>query len=212
MIIADPDEQYLAPIESKFLSEFDDRIELELITLPDYFKHYFETPRKADVLVVGEAFYTPDLQRHNMGHIFILTEQLETESTDDLRITKVFKYTSTAAIFNKIVAVSGLATEGIQDHKETTVILVSSASGGTGKTTLALGMSACLAQSYKKVLYINAERMNTFQRWLDNEGTLPNSLYATLGSRPFRSNQTNHTAMNILTIYRLLLRHYHPLI
>ncbi|NLL65757.1 MAG: AAA family ATPase, partial [Clostridiaceae bacterium] len=124
-----------------------------------------------------------DLLRHNLGHIFVLTEQLEQSSTDDLRTTKVFKYTSITAIYNQIVAVAGLARQGIKEVQETEVILVYSASGGVGKTTLALGISACLAQSYKRVLYINAERMNTFQHWLENDGALPTSIFTEFGHR-----------------------------
>ncbi|NLL65740.1 MAG: hypothetical protein GX239_08025, partial [Clostridiaceae bacterium] len=58
IIIADPDEQYLAPIESKFLQEFDDGIDLEMITDVAYFAEFFATPQKADVLIIGETMYS----------------------------------------------------------------------------------------------------------------------------------------------------------
>ena len=48
IIIADPDEQYLAPIESKFLQEFDDGIDLEMITDVAYLLNFCHTT-KADV-------------------------------------------------------------------------------------------------------------------------------------------------------------------
>ena len=53
-----------------------------------------------------------------------------------------------------------------------------SASGGTGKTTLALGISTFLAQSFKKVLYIDAERINSFQRLLQNRMPVASGEYS----------------------------------
>ena len=46
--------------------------------------------------------------------------------------------------------------------------MVSSACGGVGKTTIALGISACLNKNYKRVLYINASRLQSFQALLSN--------------------------------------------
>ena len=47
--------------------------------------------------------------------------------------------------------------------------MVYSACGGVGKTTVAMGISACLTKNYKRVLYINAGHLQAFQRLLDNE-------------------------------------------
>ena len=44
------------------------------------------------------------------------------------------------------------------------------AAGGVGKTTVALGLAGCLTGNYKKVLYIDAERMQVFQHHLNNSG------------------------------------------
>jgi len=50
-----------------------------------------------------------------------------------------------------------------------------SASGGVGKSTLALGVSDALVKSFNKVLYINAQRINSFQYMLSNQSAIPNS-------------------------------------
>ena len=41
--------------------------------------------------------------------------------------------------------------------------------GGDGKTTIALGISSCLAMAHKKVLYIDAEFVQNFQFFLQNK-------------------------------------------
>lgn len=181
VILADTDEKYLSPLELKFLEELNDTIELELITDEEYFNEHFSHPQNADVLVVSEELYSRDIQKHNIANIFVLTEQVDAEGTDDLIINKLFKYTSIKEIYNQIISTSsGIIDSEIQKTKETLVVLVYSASGGVGKTTTALGISACLAQSYKKVLYINAERINSFQHNLNNSTPMPASIYPEL--------------------------------
>ncbi|MDO5603009.1 MAG: hypothetical protein Q4G07_09600, partial [Oscillospiraceae bacterium] len=130
VILADMDEQYLAPLEIKFLEELGDAIELEVITDPAYFREYFSQPQNADVLVVDEKLYTRDLQKHNISNVFVMTEQMDEGSTDDLSITKIFKYTSIKEIYSQIVSVDsgGLKAE-TQKFKETIVVLVYSPTG-----------------------------------------------------------------------------------
>lgn len=183
IILADTDEKYLSPLELKFLEELNDTIELELITDKSYFNEHFSQPQNAEVLVVSEDLYDRELQKHNIANIFVLTEQMDNDGTDDLIIRKLFKYTSIKEIYNQIIATSsGELKAETQKTKETTVVLVYSASGGVGKTTIAMGISACLAQSFKKVLYINAERINTFQHNLNNDAPMPSNIYSEIST------------------------------
>ncbi len=178
VILADLDEKYLAPIEMKFLEELDDEIELEVITQENYFDEYFSQPRSADILVVDEELYSISLQRHNISNLFVLAELAEEGGTEDLTATRLFKYTSIKEIYNQIIAASAseLSSKSAKS-KETRVILFTSASGGTGKTTLALGVAACLAKSFKRVLYINIEGINSFQYMFSNRAAVPSSAY-----------------------------------
>lgn len=184
VILADTDEKYLAPLEMKFLDELNDDIDLELITDAAFFESYFSTDKHADVLVVSEDLYSRELQKHNISNIFVLIEQPDEGSTDDLGITKIFKYTNPKEIYNQILAASsGAIDKEKRKTKETVVVLVYSPSGGVGKTTLALGMCLCFAQSFKRVLYVNAERINTFQHLMNNQAAIPNKNIADFSSR-----------------------------
>ncbi len=174
IILADTDEKFLTPLELKFLEELDDDAELEIITDKDFFNEYFSTPKTASVLVVSEELYSGELQKHNIGGIFVLTENTEEDNTDDLGINKIYKYTSTKEIFKQVTALSPIKGD-LSKEKETVVVLVYSASGGTGKTTIAMGISEALAKGFNKVLYVNAERINSFQHHLSNTATIPNS-------------------------------------
>lgn len=169
IIIADTDSNYIIPLQLKFVEDFFEKVDLEIITDKDFFENAFSISQRADILVISEEMYDRSMQRHNIAHIFLMTEQYEEESTADLRVNRIFKYTSIKEIFNEIIGKSGDVLKLERDIKQATqVVLFYSASGGTGKTTAAMGVSASLTKNYKKVLYINASRLQSFQHMLEN--------------------------------------------
>jgi cellulose biosynthesis protein BcsQ len=98
-----------------------------------------------------------------------MMEHCEEEETGDLGVVRLFKYTSIKEIFNEIVGKSFNSLHVDQnDKKETQVVMVTSAAGGVGKTTIAMGIAANLAMNYKRVLYIYAGRLQCFQCFLKN--------------------------------------------
>lgn len=171
VIIADEDRGYIIPLQLKFVKEYFNQIDLEIITDRQYFLELFSTPQKAEILILSDELYDSSLQKHNIGYIFVMTEQSEESEAGDLNINKLYKYTSVKEIFNEIVGKSkGAFHIGSDEKQETRVILVTSANGGTGKTTIAMGVSAFLTKYYKKrVLYLNASRLQNFQYMLDND-------------------------------------------
>ncbi|MDY2632911.1 AAA family ATPase [Clostridium sp.] len=170
VIIADADENYIVPLQLKFVKDFFDQIDLEIITDKVYFDEFFRKPQKAEILIVSDELYNPSLQRHNISNIFMMTEQYEDGYTADLNVTSLFKYTSVKEIFSNIVSKSSDSLNFIdKKKKETQIVVVTSASGGVGKTTVAMGVSACLTKNFKKVLYINASRLQSFQYMLENQ-------------------------------------------
>lgn len=179
IVIADSDINYIIPIQLKFIEDFYEKIDLEIITENSYFEEFFSIPQKVDIFVVSEELYDPSVKRNNISHIFLMSESSEEENTADLTITRIYKYTSIKEIFNEISGKSRDVLKVSDDvKKEPEIILVTSGSGGVGKTTVALGMSACLAKNYKNVLYINASRMHTFQRFLDNGSPITSDVYS----------------------------------
>lgn len=174
IILADTDENFLTPLEFKFLEELDDTVELEIITDPIFFNEYFSTPKSANILVVSERIYSSELKKHNINKIFVLTENIDEGGTENLDIKKIFKYTSPQEIYKKVISLSSIDTN-VGNEKETIIALVYSASGGVGKSTIALGISESLAKGLNKVLYINAQRINSFQHNLSNASAIPNN-------------------------------------
>ncbi len=176
IVIADNDRNYIIPLQLKFVEEFFDRIDLEIITDRRYFEEFFSTPQNIDVLIVAEDLYSMVLQRHNIENMFVMTERHEEDETAELTVCHIFKYTSIKEIFNEIIGKSASVLHiETEDQREPQIVLVYSAAGGVGKTTVALGISACLAKNHKRVLYINAERLQTFQHKLNNSSPVSDS-------------------------------------
>jgi len=169
VIIADTDASYILPLQLKFVKDFFDQIDLEIITDEKYFEELFLKPQKAEILIVSAALYDSSLQRHNIANIFMMMEENEKGDTAELNIARLFKYTSIKEIFNEIVGKSAGVLNIESKKDETQIVIVTSANGGAGKTTIALGICSCLAKNYKRVLYINAGRLQSFQHMLDNQ-------------------------------------------
>ena len=157
IIIADTDSSYVMPLLAKFAYEFFNKITIEFIDDEDYFKVFFSTPQSVDILIVSEDLYDLSLKKHDIAHIFVMTEHNEPDSTSDLSVNRLFKYSSVKEVYNEIVGKSADSLH-IEDTKaETRVIMVCSASGGTGKTTVALHMVAEVQKRGGIAGFIDAE-------------------------------------------------------
>lgn len=173
IIIADTDINYIFPIQLKFVEKFFDKIDIEIISDEEYYRKLFSTPQKIDILIVSEDLYSLEVQRHNISRIFVMSEQNAEEQTSDLNVNHIFKYTSIKEIFNEITSKSANVLKiDKKENQETQVIMFYSASGGTGKTTVAMGVCASLTKNYKKVLYINAARIQVFQHMFENHSAI----------------------------------------
>ena len=184
IIIADTDVNYIIPLQLKCAEDFFEKVDVEIITDKNFFEETFATPQRADILIVSEDLYSQSIQRHNVAHIFVMNEQYEEEQTADLNVNHIFKYTSIKEIFNEITGKSAEALKLNQSAKqETQVIVFYSAGSGAGKTTAAMGIGASLTKNYKRVLYINASRLQAFQHMLENHSPITEGeVYAKLAS------------------------------
>ena len=115
IIIADTDVNYIQSLQLKFIEEFFEKIDLEIITEREYFDELFSVPQKAEILVVSEDLYESSLQRHNISKVFLMVEQDENDGTEELNVDKIFKYSSIKEIFNRIFAKAGKVLRAVHD-------------------------------------------------------------------------------------------------
>ena len=107
IIIADTEKKVVSALETKFLYELRDDVDLEVITDAEYFSVFFAKPQTADILVCGEELFTEDIKKHGIKKMFLLCEQAGTGSTEDLSVELVLKYSSPQAVQTLPRAISG---------------------------------------------------------------------------------------------------------
>ena len=181
VIIADEDYSYIIPLQLRFVEDMFEQIELEIITDQDYFRQFISIPQTIDILVVSENLYTEQLMKHDSRCGFVMRESLDDTKTAS-RFTSIYKYTNIKEIFSVIMGkASGVTIPNNKAQKEPELIMVTSAVGGVGKTTVAMGIAATLSKHLKKVLYINVDYLQNFQTYLINNLPISdNELYMKL--------------------------------
>ena len=175
IILADNDALYIRSLQSFFVDEIfvknkvaPDDCDIEVITDKSYYDELFARPQRADVLVVSEGLYSPDLQKHDITNIFLLVDG-SSEWPDELNVEKLPKYSNAKEI---VMRVLGKGNPIRPTHPGCKLVLVYSAAGGVGKTTVAMGIAANLAKNYKNVLYINASGLQSFHRAMENKSVI----------------------------------------
>lgn len=172
IVIIDDDFSYIIPLQSKFVYEFLDDVEIEIITSEEYAETFFQNLQKIDVLIIKKEFYTMPLENHEIKHVFIMTEEQDDQTSYTNGEHLMFKYTNVKGIFLEIVGISNLKIPRKNDTQKPKVVLVTSASGGVGKTTVALGIATALSDMYKRVLYIEASRLQSFQYFMQDDSPI----------------------------------------
>lgn len=169
IIIAECDQAYLKPLLHKFIKKFYERAALEIISDRDYFNELFIQQQTAELLIVSERLYEDRLQRHDIRHIFLLTDDKDSIYSDGKGVNVIYKYSNIQDIFTEIFEKCAKDLDiGIDNKQEARLVIFSSAAGGIGKTTAALNTALCLARQNKRVLYINSSYLQSFGYLFDN--------------------------------------------
>lgn len=178
VVIADPDEQYVVMLERKFLEELGDTMRMEVITDVDYLSEFLSSAHDIEALLIAEQWVDDRLDMHSIAHLFVLVEEEheDTALTCSLFADRTYKYTSSTLIFNKVVSSSAALSEQGGDSGDARVLLFFSPVGGAGTTTAALAVATCLRETYKRVLYVNAEYVQSFGCFLRNGQMAPNGM------------------------------------
>lgn len=178
IVLADTDEKYIEPLISKFVDELGENIELEVISSEEYFQSYFSVPQDVDMLVVNQKMYCEELQKQNIKHICILTEEIEKSKKENSVVHMIYKYSNMKELFSEIMYQVGKELNALNQRSfHTKVITVCSGIGGVGKTSIALSLSEYLAQNHKRVLFISTEALQSFRCFLTDKEELPKEAY-----------------------------------
>ncbi len=168
ILMADDEISYLSKLELMLLKEYGDEMEIYLVTDRDYLDELFKTPQKLDVLVINETMWKEEYRKQGIQNIFFLNEN-ETPLSSSAGTIQIYKYSSVKNVVHTVnVAIKHLIS-GNLNRLEAKVILFYSPQGGSGKTTLATGTAKALSKLGNKILYIDAEMLQAFGGFFQNE-------------------------------------------
>lgn len=184
-ILVDLQEEYLIPIQIKLFQELGNSIDIEIISEKEYFDEYFSTARSADVLLICEELFNENIQRQDIANIFVVSENINLNLPAANNIFLIYKYTSVKEIYDEIAYKIVNNESKFNNNKDTQIIVVYSPIGGIGKTTIALGLAAALEENYKKILYVDAEYIQSLQCYIKEKSCLPGEFNRYLYQKEF---------------------------
>lgn len=179
ILLADRDIHYCEVIQGCLLEKFGEEISLELVTDPMYFDQIFQKRHELDFLIVSSSFCSDYTRFSYVPNILVLEEGISDKNVDQAAgMLRVDKYANVKAVLYMIENVMGeLAEKYAAKSGKTEITLVTSASGGVGKTTVALGLCAALHFLGKKVLYIDAEYLQTFSFFMKEKEYIEDEIF-----------------------------------
>lgn len=170
IVIADLDVEYALKVEAKFLKEFRDEVKLEVITELAYCREFLSRPHDIDVMLVSDGLYTDDVRKQNVKNLYVLTDRdADGDLTSSAHAEYVFKYGSLNFIFNRVKGSSDALRAIEEGNRETSVVLFYSPIGGSGSTTAAVAVAGALQKNYHRVLFVDAQYIQSFESFLRRE-------------------------------------------
>lgn len=168
VVMVEADERYLIPLQHKMAETVMDQVEIEVISSLEYMHTYFLSPRNISILIIDEKLYDSSFQKHNIDKVYLLTEQENAESSVSAGEERVciFKYYNIQTLIDYMIPSEwsgGKSKQGPQ------IVAVISPAGGTGATTVSVGVCTCMKQNLKNTLYLNAGNFQSFQYFLENK-------------------------------------------
>lgn len=161
VVLADPDAAYLEPLEVRLFEDLGDHAEVESITDAGYLRRFLEKPHDIEALVICEEWLGLGIERQNANAVIVLAEDEDDGRTGGIDVDYLYKYSSLALVYGKLVSTSPRLRPDESGGKARQLLFYSP-QGGSGKTTCALAVAACLREQYKRVLYVDAENLQTF--------------------------------------------------
>ncbi|MGN0431294.1 MAG: hypothetical protein ACI4EQ_02960 [Lachnospiraceae bacterium] len=158
--ILENDKLYLERLMFHFTKYYADKLEVYTYSQAESFAEALKTIR-FEILLTAEQFGSqlPELPEYT-GLVY-LVEQNDIERIEDVVV--IGKYQKPEAIYRQILGIYSVKMDKKLSKKNTDniasrLIIVTSASGGCGTSTMAVAFSKFLAQNGKKVLYLSLEK------------------------------------------------------
>lgn len=168
IVIADKDKNYICPLLQKVIQQYGQSVEIAVFTQKESLERFLREHFQITVLVASEEFEIRIPAECHIQHRVNLTDRnSEAKFAGKGRNVFFYRYSPLELLFHVISSYCGEVMEDRNGETEkTSVILVSSAAGGTGKTLVALALAVNLKNMGKRALYLDAEWLQNFSCYL----------------------------------------------
>lgn len=177
MLVVCQDEEYLKSIEYKLAEALSEKTNISYISDYECLKIYNTQPKDIDILLIEEELYKEVISRQNCKSVYLLLEdQNKVERQESIGNNNVvYKYSSIRVIIDKIDGNLLQHTKNVS-NANTKIVSVYSPIGGSGKTTVAVGLANQLGMKGYKVLYISTEALSDFRFILNETEYMPEQM------------------------------------
>ena len=163
LVIIDTENSFLKDMEEEIIRRYADKTRIQILTEKNYTKEYLMEERHIDVLVVAGQDYEDDLQKHQIGRILLLKEEIGADKVYPDNVEVLLQFLPTEDFFHKLeeAFVSADGSESSEkpeeNPREVRVIAVYSPIGGCGKSLVAYALAKKLKKLDQKVLLVGCD-------------------------------------------------------
>ncbi|UNT95186.1 hypothetical protein [Allobaculum mucilyticum] len=193
LIIADPDIDYAIKLLEQFALRYRDTIDIHIITDLDYFYEYFSRDGSADILIVSEDFRSANFDPDQVGQVFWMSENQNVDIPTDPSVEYLYKYSTLSTLMSRLC--SGLHNSQSSENNNSRLLVVTSANGGIGKTTIATVLASMQKMLKRRVLYFNAANIQNFSHRFRDQSEIG------LSDDPHLTDQASYSPYGTLSRY-----------
>ncbi|HEU5140379.1 MAG TPA: AAA family ATPase [Bacillales bacterium] len=164
LVLADPDPAYVESVAAYIrTSDEESRFHLKLFTEKSRLHDYLHNQPFIDILIISPQMLSDPSEPHPTDLTIVLEDERILEYQADF--PSVFKYQPLNQLLSEVLSIyyekRGRVKDIGNNKRKTSVMAVYSATGGVGKTTLAVNLCKQLALSGQKVFYLNLELLHS---------------------------------------------------
>lgn len=160
LLFISSDEEYAESIMGTLSREISEEYRLEFITDMEYLDSFFEKQNKIDTLIMDEKVQKEIPPNQVVGRVYVVTE------TDAIGATIISKYAGARGILKILGSDYHKRGRALVTAGRTRVHDIISISDADTKTIAALTLAGQLAKFGRKVLYLSADNLQDFNRFM----------------------------------------------
>lgn len=171
LVIGDQDMDYIELLANYIRNtDYSSRFDLKLFSEPEHLQSYLSSDQKTNILLVTQELLPEEKNEEQIDYVITLVDHNETAADP----SQIFKYQSLDNLLSTIIS-NYYERHGKKEKKKssetrTKIISLFSATGGTGKTTVAYNLARELSAEDYQVFYLNLELIHSTSIIFDTEG------------------------------------------